>query len=271
MYGVFPWYTCWRPFKHEFDIRVSVGFPLGFVLAGRYIMTQLPNSSLFVSGEESARDAREAVSVHCEVERGELLDAGRQDSPRVGAGCEGLSDLEDLDGWSRRHGPGHGSSHDPGGCGFCGSSRSVKDLGKWLVHVSGGVDHEFRADDLYIVSRALAFHDDEGRRALGMFSLLGDAALTYAVVDTCFSLRYSKSRASDARSKCTAWSALARVFVRGVPGGLVQFPANVDPGTTRSGGEALEALAGLVARDLGRIRVDIFARNVGVYSSYKFE
>jgi hypothetical protein len=162
-------------------------------------------------------------------------------------------------------------AHGAHGCVFCESSLAARDLGRWLAHMARAPGHEFGANDLFVVSRTLALLDDEGRRALGMFALVGDAALTYVVVDRCFDLKYGKSRASDARSKCTAWSALARVFVRGVPSGIVLFPAGVDPGTTRAGGEALEAFFGLIVRDLGMLHVSAFATNVGVYSSYKFE
>jgi len=161
-------------------------------------------------------------------------------------------------------------THHGGVCAFCASRVGRSDFGRWLSHMSGAVGHEFSEGDLYTVSRTLAFLDDDGRRQLGMFALVGDAAITLAVVDKAFDLRFSKSKASDARTKCTAWTALAKVFVDRVPKGFVQFPAGVDPGSTRSGGEALEALAGLVFRDLGTLHSSLFVKNVGVYSSYKF-
>jgi hypothetical protein len=155
------------------------------------------------------------------------------------------------------------------GCLYCKGSRPGS-LGEWLAHMSGAYHHEFSTGGLHVVSRSAALLDAEGRRALGMFSLLGDAAITYAVVDKCFGLEYSKSRASDARSRCTNWAVLSQLFVERVPVGFVQFPSGVDPGVTRSGGEALEALFGLVASDLGVPSAMEFAHSVGVFSKYKF-
>jgi len=160
--------------------------------------------------------------------------------------------------------------HPGDGCTFCASSAASRDLGRWLSHMCGAYVHEFAAKDLYVVSRTLAFLDDGGRRELGMLALLGDAAATYVVVDKCYKLKFGKSRASDARTKCTAWSAMARVFVASVPAGFVSFPQDVDPGATRAGGEALEALFGLVSRDLGLVHASLFAANVKLFSSYKF-
>jgi len=155
------------------------------------------------------------------------------------------------------------------GCSYC-KGPAAQSLGEWLAHMCGAYHHEFKPGDLHVVSRSAALLDAEGRRALGMFSLLGDAAITYAVVDKCFGLEYSKSRASDARSRCTSWAVLARLFAERVPAGFVQFPSSVDPGTTRSGGEALEALFGLVANDVGVPSAVEFAHSVGVFSTYKF-
>lgn len=160
--------------------------------------------------------------------------------------------------------------HKAGGCLFCDSVTDSRDLGRYLAHMCGAPQHVFDPGTLHVVSRVLAMLDAEGRRAHGMFSLLGDAAFTYAVVDKCFGLRYAKSKASDARQQCTAWTALARVFASNVPKGLVQFPASIDPGTTRTGGEALEALAGAVSHELGIYHAQVFTENVGVYSTYKF-
>jgi len=248
---------------------MSVGFLPGFVLACLYIMT-LNQSKFLASEEDFARGMREAELDELEREAGlarDMREAKLDESERV------ADDLREMDLQDQAHRDFVESelTHSVRGCIFCASPQAARDLGGWLSHISGAPGHEFGAGDLYVVSRTLAFLDDEGRRALGMFALVGDAALTYAVVDKCFGLRYSKSRASDARKKCTAWSALASVFARHVPAGLIQFPADVDPGMTRSGGEALEALSGLVARDLGMLHVSVFAANVGVFSSYKFE
>jgi len=166
-------------------------------------------------------------------------------------------------------GAGAGAEIGPGSSFFAAHVRNprVRGLRSWLARVTGMMLPKQAMYDLALASHArgaVPVGFASGQQQLRMIEVVGDAAVSLVMVMRCYGQGEAINTVQDRRSRELSTANMARVCVDSGLAAHAVFSSGVDPATTKSGADVLEAVAGVYMHYCGLNGVEQYVVRLGL-------